>query len=70
MNGENKNDIVSKISIDKKIKAPVYENQKVGCIEYYMGEEKIGEIEIVSAENIRKSGYIDYLQKMWYKYMV
>lgn len=68
--GENKMDIVYKVDYPDKICAPVYEGQKVGKVEYYLGDSKIGEVDIVSTENIHKSGYVDYLQKMCYKYIL
>lgn len=70
VNGENINEIVYKIKIEKELKAPVKKDEVAGRIEYYLGNNKIGEVEIVTKEDIPKSGYMDYFKKMCYKYKV
>lgn len=42
----------------------------MGKTEYYIGDNMIGEVNICLIENVRKAGYVDYLKKMWYKYIM
>lgn len=67
---ENVGDITKQVSKVKDLKAPVKKGDVVGEIIYYIGEKEIGRINICADENIRMSGYVDYLKKMWYKYKV
>lgn len=67
---ENVGDITKQVSTAKELKAPVKKGDVIGEIIYYMGEKEIGRINICADENIRESGYVDYLKKMWYKYKV
>ena len=46
------------------MKAPVKKGSVVGKAVYTLDGEEIGQMEIVSAENIRKAGFTDYLKKV------
>lgn len=67
---ENMADITKKIEMKKNLKAPIKEGEVVGNVSYYIGEKQIGSIAICSTDNLREIGYMDYLKKMWYNYMV
>lgn len=64
------NNITKKVKLEKKVKAPAKSGSVVGKIEYYIGDNMIGEVNICLIENVRKAGYVDYLKKMWYKYIM
>ena len=48
--------------------APVIKNDKIGNVEYYMNNKKIGESSILAKENIMKATFVDYFTKMLKKY--
>ena len=52
------------ILYEKNLKAPVKKGSVVGKAVYTLDGEEIGQMEIVSAENIRKAGFTDYLKKV------
>ncbi len=53
-------DITKEIAIYENVTAPVEENDKVGEITYKLGGNKIGTVDIVAAESIKKAGFKDY----------
>lgn len=53
-----------KVSYEEKISAPVSKGDKVGRVEYYYGDEKIGESDIVSKESVSKLSFINLLLQM------
>ncbi len=64
------NNITKRVKLEKKVKAPAKSGSVVGKTEYYIGDNMIGEVNICLIENVRKAGYVDYLKKMWYKYIM
>lgn len=66
--GSNLDDVVKKIKYKKGLQAPIKKNDVIGTIEYYLNDEKIGEVSILAKENVNKTGYvfvlIDTLKKM------
>lgn len=56
-------DITKEIRLDESVTAPVTENDKVGEITYLIKGKKIGTVDIVAAENIKKAGYMDYFKR-------
>lgn len=69
LENEKVGDVVKKVEY-YKLNAPVKEGAIVGNISYYIGDKKIGENNIKATEKVDKLSYVDYLKKMWYKYMV
>lgn len=62
--------ISKKILMNKNIKAPLKKGDFIGEIQYYIGENQIGSIKICTTENAKKAHYVDYLKKVWYKYVM
>lgn len=62
--GRNLEKVEKEILYEKNLKAPVKKGSVVGKAVYTLDGEKIGQMEIVSAENIRKAGFTDYLKKV------
>lgn len=62
--GRNLEKVEKEILYEKNLKAPVKKGSVVGKAVYTLDGEEIGQMEIVSAENIRKAGFIDYLKKV------
>lgn len=67
---ENSAEITKQIDLKDSINAPVHKGEVIGQIIYYIGDKQIGNVGIIATEDIKKSGYMDYLKKIWYKYMV
>lgn len=63
-------DITKKVNLKKRVKTPIKEGDAVGEIQYYIGENQIGSVKICAAENAKKAQYMDYLKKIWYKYVM
>lgn len=62
-NGESVQQIEKKYEWVPMLSAPVKKGDVVGEIIYYYEEEEIGRVDIVSAQEIKKAGYLDYLKK-------
>ncbi|MEG0157481.1 MAG: D-alanyl-D-alanine carboxypeptidase family protein, partial [Anaerovoracaceae bacterium] len=46
----------SKIVLDKGVKAPIEKGTKVGVVEIYEGDEKVGEADVVITQDVKKGG--------------
>ena len=57
-------DLKININTTKEVNAPIEYGTKVGEIKILLGEEEIMHMEIVSGENIRKKGIIDYMNEI------
>lgn len=55
--GRDLSKVTKKVFVNKKVKAPVKKNQKVGYIEYYFNDKSIGKSDIVSVTNVEKADY-------------
>ena len=55
--GRDLSKVTKKVFVNKKVKAPVKKNQKVGYIEYYLNDKSIGKSDIVSVKNVEKADY-------------
>lgn len=56
--GSNVDNVDKKIRLADELKAPIKKGDVIGKIEYYLGDEKIGENKILAKENVDKAGYI------------
>ena len=68
--GESFSDIKKDISINKKVVAPIKKGDTIGKINYYLGEKKLGEIELVACKDVEKASYITTLKKIFSKYLL
>lgn len=59
-----KTKITTKLTMDSTIQAPVKEGQKIGTLDYYYGDTKLGSVSILSEETVEKAHYIDYLKQL------
>lgn len=62
--GENVNEITKKVNLLESVKAPVKKGDVLGTADYYLGDKKIGTVDIKAVENIRKSQFSDCLKKL------
>lgn len=61
--------VTQKIVVDKELKAPLEKGQTIGKIEYYLGDNKLGTVNIVSTMSIEKdilSMILHQIKEKWY----
>ncbi len=58
------------VSVPEKLKAPIENGETVGKVEYTLGSEKIGEVEVKSTQNIEKIGYFDLVWRIFKKFLI
>ncbi|MCM1175460.1 MAG: D-alanyl-D-alanine carboxypeptidase [Blautia sp.] len=68
--GNNLNDIEKEISLPGVVKAPVAEGDAIGEAVYKLGGNRIGSVSILAAKAVEKAGYLDYLYKVWLRFLV
>lgn len=59
VNKQSENKIESKVSLNNDIKAPVNKGDVVGKIEFVENNKKIGEVNIVASEDVKKLNLVD-----------
>ena len=67
---ENFDNVKKNIVFNKKMVAPLKKGDTVGKIEYYIGDKHMGDIEIITCENIEKASYLNTLKKVFMKYLL
>lgn len=65
MTGENFDAITKDWVYPEKLTAPIAAGDVLGRVEYTLNGEKIGETEILAAEDVAEAGYMDYVKKTW-----
>ena len=68
LKGEDFSSVEKKLVLSESLPAPVEPGQKAGVLEYLLNGEKIGEMDVVTAEAVREAQYGDYLKwmiKIW-----
>lgn len=68
--GNNINEIEKEISLPDIIQAPVAEGDAIGEAVYKLNGSRIGSVSILAAKSVEKAGYLDYLQKIWKRFLV
>lgn len=68
--GEQASDIEKRLEIPEQVEAPIEEGQILGMLEYYKGQEKIGEAAVLAANRVETAGYGDYLKRVWLAWML
>ena len=70
MNGESLTSIEKRLEIPEELQAPIEENQVLGTLSYYHGNEKLGEINILADKAIAAAKYSDYVKRVWLAWMM
>lgn len=68
LKGEDLSSVEKKLVLSESLPAPVEPGHKAGVLEYLLNGEKIGEVDVVTAEAVREAQYGDYLKwmiKVW-----
>lgn len=61
--GENVDEIEKKIVLNEEITAPVKKGDKVGEAQYYLGDKKVGSIDILALKDVDEAGFLSSLKK-------
>ena len=70
MNGESIADVEKRISLPEELQAPIEAGQKLGVLEYYHGDRKLGEVQILAGKSVDEAKYKDYLKRVWLAWMI
>lgn len=62
MDGKTIGEIKKELNLPKEVPAPVKKGEKAGELYYYMDGEKIGTVDVLYAESVRKATYADCLK--------
>ena len=62
--GNDMSQIEKIIDLPEQVQAPINAGEQAGVARYLLGGTEIGNIPILFAEDIRKAGFGDYLQKI------
>ena len=68
--GEDFSQITREAQFSGEIMAPLKEGEEVGSLVYKIGEREIGRMPIVTAEEVEKAGYLDWVNAAWGAWMV
>ncbi len=68
--GKSTGDIRKEVALYETIEAPVAKGAKIGEITYFFGNDKIGSVDIVAAEEINKAKLKDYFIKNLKRYFM
>ena len=69
LHGENLDAIRSELVLNENPVPPFEKGTKAGSLIYYLGEETIGEVPVVTQEGTEKAGFSDYLEKVYRNFM-
>ena len=62
-------DIRQEITIDEKIHAPIFKNDKLGKIDYYIDNNKIATVNLIAEENIEKISFSSTFKYVFNKWL-
>lgn len=62
--------IAKSYKYQETLEAPVEEGTEVGRIVYTLDQKEIGSVAIIAAQTVEKAYYIDYLKKVFLKYLI
>lgn len=62
--------IEKKYTFSEDLEAPLRQGDKVGNIDFFLQGRKIGNVSILTVENVEKAFYIDYLQRIVMRYLL
>ena len=65
---QNPEQVERRLVLPEEIEAPLAEGDTVGTLEYWYGEQIIGEVPVQAAEAVERAGYVQYLQQIFLLY--
>lgn len=63
MEGNDLSQITKKEEVPEFVTAPLKKGDKVGSVNYYLGEKQIGQIELVVCQDLEEAGFGDYFKR-------
>ena len=63
--GQEFSDVEKKLELREAVEAPVSEGMEAGALVYYQNGEELGRVPVLTAGNVEKAGYEDYLSRLW-----
>lgn len=70
MEGNDLSQISKKEEIPEVVTAPLKKGDKVGSVNYYLGEKQIGQVELVVCQDLEKAGFGDYFKRSIGKWLL
>lgn len=70
LEGNDLSQITKEEVIPEFVEAPLKKGEKVGEVNYYLGEKKIGQVEVVVCQELIKAGFMDYLKRGFGKWLL
>ena len=70
MEGNDLSQISKKEEIPEFVEAPLKKGDKVGSVNYYLGEKQIGQVELVVCQDLEKAGFGDYFKRGFGKWLL
>lgn len=70
MEGNDLSQISKKEEIPESVEAPLKKGDKVGYVNYYLGEKQIGQVELVVCRDLEKAGLGDYFKRGFGKWLL
>lgn len=62
-----KDNVITYRKVVNNVEAPINKGDRIGVIEYFIDNKKIGERDIVAKKDVKKADYIDYISKIYNK---
>lgn len=70
LKGEDFSTIMKELVLEELIEAPVETGQKAGVLRYSLNGKILGEIPVLTDGKVAEAGYIDYLKKLCFAWMI
>ena len=56
--------------IPEFVEAPLKKGDKVGAVNYYLGEKQIGQVDLIVCQNLEEAGFGDYFKRSFGKWLL
>lgn len=70
LSGEDFNAIEKELMLPEQMEAPIEPGMKAGVLRYQLGGKTLGEVPVMTDGDVRKAGYLDYLEKLKHAWMM
>ena len=70
MEGNDLSRITKKEEIPEFVEAPLRKGEKVGSVNYYLGEKQIGQVDLIVCQDLEKAGFGDYFKRGFGKWLL
>lgn len=64
LSGEDFGAIEKELMLPEQMEAPIEPGMKAGVLRYQLGGKTLGEVSVMTDGDVRKAGYLDYLEKL------